>query len=71
MFFALMAVVCVLLVPATPPEFRFVPWAGAALATFWAVLLGLEELTRPRLERRDEPPAEIEMPFAPPPPPGR
>jgi hypothetical protein len=73
LFFAFLAVVCVVLVPVTPAEFRWVAWLAAGLATFWAVLIGIEDVTRPRAERhaRAETETEMEMPFAPPPPPGR
>jgi hypothetical protein len=71
LFFALLALVSLALVPACPPEFRWVAWLAASLATLWAVLLGIEDVLRPRAERPEEAPAEVEMPFAPPPPPGR
>jgi hypothetical protein len=71
LFFLVLTVLCLVMVPPTPPEFRWVAWGAAGLAFFWAVLLGLEDLTRPQAERRDEVPTEVEMPFAPPPPPGR
>jgi hypothetical protein len=71
LFFAFLAVVCVALVPVTPTEFRWVAWFGAAVGTFWAVLIGIEDFTRPMAERRERAEAEMEMPFAPPPPPGR
>jgi hypothetical protein len=70
-FFAFLALVCFLLVPVTPPEFRLVAWGAGSLASLWAVLLGIEEVTRPRAERSQPMQAEVEMPFAPPRPPGR
>lgn len=43
-FFAVLALICVALIPPTPPELRWVCISMGALALFWAVLLGLEEL---------------------------
>jgi hypothetical protein len=43
-FFAVIAAVSAVLVPATPPEFRWVAWFAAGLAAFWAIALGAEEL---------------------------
>ena len=43
-FFAVIAMVSVALVPATPPEFRWVAWFAAGLAAFWAISLGAQEL---------------------------
>ncbi|HEX9236087.1 MAG TPA: hypothetical protein VF972_07395 [Actinomycetota bacterium] len=71
LFFAGVVLVSLALVPATPGDFRWVAWFTAALAAFWSILLGAEELTRPRAERQAHPSAEVEMPFAPPPPPGK
>lgn len=72
-FFFVLALICVLTVPATPPELRWVAWAPAGLAVFWGVLFFLEHVTvrgigtpEPRFEHRaaDRPP---ELPFQPPP----
>jgi hypothetical protein len=71
LFFTFLAVICAVLVPLMPSEFRWVAWLAAGLATFWAVLLGIEDITRPKAERPDRADTEMEMPFAPPPPPGR
>jgi hypothetical protein len=74
-FFAVTAIVCLALVPASPPEFRWVAWATAALAGFWAVMCAIEDLVG--IRAADEPlvhspiPRESETLFAPPPPPGR
>ena len=47
LFFLGTAVVCVLMIPPTPSEFRWVNVSMACLALFWAVLLGAESaLTR-------------------------
>jgi hypothetical protein len=71
-FFGVIGVICVLLVPATPSEFRWVAWGSAGLAFFWTVVLALDEMATPRSRgrarmARGEPPA---MPFEPPRPPG-
>lgn len=55
LFFGLLAVVSVALLPFTPAEFRWVNWSMAALAMFWAIALGMEELVAVRdLRRRAE-----------------
>jgi hypothetical protein len=70
-FFAVMSGVCAGLVPATPPEFRWVSWFGAGLALFWALALGAEELAT---GRRRAPPGPAHTvpgtPFDPPASPG-
>ncbi len=68
LFFGAIALVCVALVPAAPPDFRWVAWLTTILAGFWAVLLAVEELTTPKGPREPSPTAS-ENPFAPPPPP--
>ncbi len=50
LFFGAMAVVCALLVPATPPEFRWVAWFAAGLSLFWDIMTALEDLSTPRPE---------------------
>jgi hypothetical protein len=71
LFFAATALVCLLLVPAMPPEFRWVAWFSAGLAAFWAVALALEDLTTPGRPREAVKPPVIPPPlFEPPPPPG-
>src|SRR2546422_762931 len=37
---------CAPVVPATPPEFRWVAWLAAGLATFWGVALGAEDIAK-------------------------
>jgi hypothetical protein len=78
LFFWLASLVCVALVPATPRDLRYVTWATAALGFFWAILLSLEDLltprpadggSAPRMGWQSEP--VDEMPFDPPPAPGR
>ncbi len=55
LFFGLLAIVCALLLPFTPPEFRWVNWAMIVLALFWGVMLGIEEIVQARdLARRGE-----------------
>jgi hypothetical protein len=51
-FFAVIAVVCLLMVWPTPPDLRYVPYALAGLATFWAVMVGLDDLFAPVRPRR-------------------
>jgi hypothetical protein len=74
LFFAVASLACVALVPATPPDFRWVAWATAGLGAFWAILLGIEDLSMPppgkreRWIRRPPEPASP-SPFEPPPPP--
>ena len=52
LFFAVVAVVCLALTPATPAEFRWVNYFTIGLALFWAVLLTIEVLAgRGRGER--------------------
>jgi hypothetical protein len=81
-FFAAIAVVCLLMVWPTPPDLRYVPYALAALATFWAIVVGLDDLfapVRPRRRAADRlikrgvisaPPVTMEAgsPLRPPPP---
>lgn len=50
-FFALLAVICLALVPATTPEFRWVNFSMAVLAAFWAILLAIEEMAAQRRGR--------------------
>ena len=42
LFFTVVALVCIVLTPATPAEFRWVNYLTTGLAAFWAVLLALE-----------------------------
>jgi hypothetical protein len=72
-FFAITALISLVLVPATPPEFRWVAYLTAGLGGFWAVALGLQDLLTPGGPPRAPatPTGGQEMPLAPPPPPGR
>ena len=57
LFFGLLAIVCAALLPFTPSEFRWVNWSMIALAIFWAIMLGIEEVVATRdLRRRAERP---------------
>jgi hypothetical protein len=51
-FFVVIAFVCLLMVPLTPADLRYVPWVLAGLAAFWAVMLGLDDLFAPVRPRR-------------------
>ncbi len=51
-FFLATTLVCVLMIPPTPNEFRWVNLMMAGLALFWAVLLGIESV----VAHRDRPP---------------
>ena len=51
-FFAIVAFVCVVLVPPTPAEFRWLNVAMALLAGFWAIALALEDLAHIRRNER-------------------
>jgi hypothetical protein len=52
LFFLATALVCVLMIPPTPSEFRWVNISMAVLALVWAVLLGIEDV----VTHRDRPP---------------
>ncbi|HEX9124368.1 MAG TPA: hypothetical protein VF984_13595 [Actinomycetota bacterium] len=54
LFFLGVMATCLLLVPATPGEFRWVNYAMAGLALFWAVAVGIEDVaTRRDVAHRD------------------
>ena len=44
LFFGFLAIICLAMIPPTPPELRWVCVSMAALALFWGVLLAIEEL---------------------------
>ena len=76
LFFAGIVVICLLLVPFAPSELRWVVWATAGLAGFWAILFAIEDLLRPITTPKSRSSSETtplapESPFGPPPPPGR
>jgi ABC-type transport system involved in cytochrome c biogenesis permease component len=61
LFFLAVALVFLLMIPPTPPEFRWLNLAMAGLALFWATLLGIEDLTNRRQDfdlRNDEGPPD-------------
>ena len=47
LFFLAVALVFLLMIPPTPPEFRWLNLAMAGLALFWATLLGIEDSDQP------------------------
>jgi len=52
LFFAVTCVICLLLAPAAPAQYRWVNYAMGGLAALWAVLLALEVIAgRGRGER--------------------
>ncbi len=75
LFFGAIAVVCVLLVPFTPGELRWVDWSAACLGGFWALLFAIEDSLRPGEPGKPKDSAasipQTESPFGPPPRPGR
>lgn len=44
-FFFILVLICLLLVPVTPSEFRWAAWGAAGLSAFWAVLLSVEHVS--------------------------
>ena len=48
LFFLVVALACLALLPVTPAEFRWVNVSAAATAMFWAVLLAIEEVVARR-----------------------
>lgn len=70
-FFAVLALVGLLMVIPTPDDFRDAAWFVVIVAGFWSVLFTIEDLTAPTYPRRRPEDAPVESPFAPPPPPGR
>jgi hypothetical protein len=69
LFFAVTCLICALLVPVTPPEFRWVAWFSAALGGFWAVATAVEDLTAPGEQKPRSPRVRPTTPFEPPPAP--
>ena len=62
LFFLGVALVFVLMIPPTPPEFRWLNLAMAALALFWATLLAIEDLSNRRRDigrSRGEAPSDL------------
>ncbi len=52
LFFLVVAVVCAVLIPATPAEFRWVNLAMGGLALFWCVMFVGEDVARRRTALR-------------------
>ena len=44
-FFASLCVICLVLIPVTPAEFRWLNLTLAGLALFWAIALAFEDLS--------------------------
>ena len=44
-FFFVVAVICLLLAPVSPSEFRWVNYAMAGLGGFWALMMAIDSLT--------------------------
>lgn len=44
LFFFVLGLICLLLAPLTPGEFRWVNYSTFGLALFWTIALGLEEV---------------------------
>jgi hypothetical protein len=52
LFFLAITLICLLLIPPTPEQFRWVNLSMAGLSLFWFVLLALEELLTQRRHQR-------------------
>lgn len=52
LFFAALCAVTVILIPATPAEYRWVNLAMGGLALFWAMAIGIEDVLTARSSRR-------------------
>jgi hypothetical protein len=53
LFFSMLAIVNLVLVPATPAEFRWLNYSMAVLAVFWAIALALEDLAHTKRDERE------------------
>jgi hypothetical protein len=51
-FFFILSVVCLLMIPPTPSEFRVLNVAMAGLAFFWTIMLAAEDAALSRERRR-------------------
>jgi hypothetical protein len=69
LFFGALALVGLIMVYPTPPEFRWVSWFVAALSGLWAILAAIEDLTTPVYPPVPRTGGRGDVPFAPPPPP--
>jgi hypothetical protein len=52
LFFAALCVICLVLAPATPSEFRWLNYAMAGLALFWSLAFTLEDVLNARAHQR-------------------
>jgi hypothetical protein len=52
LFFLILGVICLVMIPPTPSEFRALNVGMAFLAFFWAVALALEDLANARTAGR-------------------
>ncbi len=71
LFFLALAAIVIALVPAAPPEFRWVVWVTFGLAAFWTVLLAAEDVFAPRYHVAGPVRTDVPSLFGPPPPPRR
>jgi len=55
-FFLVVAIMCALLIPAAPAEFRWVNLVMIGIALFWTIMLAGEDLARRRARSRRRPP---------------
>ena len=54
-FFFALCVTCLVLLPVTPAEFRWLNLVLAGVALFWTLALGLEDLAHSRRKERGGP----------------
>jgi hypothetical protein len=52
LFFATLCAICLVLIPATPSEFRWLNYAMAGLALFWSLAFVLEDVVNAREQQR-------------------
>jgi hypothetical protein len=57
LFFLALAAICLVMVVPTPAAYRWVNFAAAGLAIFWAVLLGIEDIAARRPRGSGKPPS--------------
>jgi hypothetical protein len=53
LFFASLCLICLVLLPVTPSEFRWVNLTMAGLAIFWALAFAVEDLVNARQHGRE------------------
>jgi hypothetical protein len=59
LFFAALCVICLVMVPVTPAEFRWLNLAMAGLAAFWSLAFVIEDVSTARHGGRHTHPEEI------------